>query len=110
MERKSAPMRGCVTSATTNRHVKSRRNPRLSLGVGGDGSAVGRAEVVVYSCPTLWDELTGYTQRLESVSIRNRNLFVMKRWPGVVAQACAAADVCCASFPLELYVQDCGHF
>jgi hypothetical protein len=28
-ERKSGPMRGCVTSATTNRHVKSRRNPRL---------------------------------------------------------------------------------
>jgi hypothetical protein len=30
-ERKSAPMRGCVTSATTNRHVSSRRNPRLRL-------------------------------------------------------------------------------
>jgi hypothetical protein len=30
-ERKSAPMRGCVTSATTNRHVKSHRNPRLRL-------------------------------------------------------------------------------
>jgi hypothetical protein len=24
-------MRGCVTSATTNRHVNSRRNPRLRL-------------------------------------------------------------------------------
>jgi hypothetical protein len=30
-ERKSAPMRGCVMSATTNRHVNSRRNPRLRL-------------------------------------------------------------------------------
>jgi hypothetical protein len=30
-ERKSAPMRGCVTSATTNRHVNSLRNPRLRL-------------------------------------------------------------------------------
>jgi hypothetical protein len=30
-ERKSAPMRGCVTSATTNRHVKSQRNPKLRL-------------------------------------------------------------------------------
>jgi hypothetical protein len=29
--RKSAPMRGCETSATTNRHVKSRRNPKLRL-------------------------------------------------------------------------------
>jgi hypothetical protein len=30
-DRKSAPMSGCVTSATTNRHVNSRRNPRLML-------------------------------------------------------------------------------
>jgi hypothetical protein len=30
-ERKSAPMRVCVTSATTNRHVNSLRNPRLRL-------------------------------------------------------------------------------
>jgi hypothetical protein len=30
-ERKSAPMRGCATPATTNRHVKFRRNPRLRL-------------------------------------------------------------------------------
>jgi hypothetical protein len=30
-DRKSAPIRGCVTSATTNRHVKSRRNPRVRL-------------------------------------------------------------------------------
>jgi hypothetical protein len=30
-KRKSAPMRGCVTSATTNRHVNSLRNPRLRL-------------------------------------------------------------------------------
>jgi hypothetical protein len=30
-DRKSASMRDCVTSATTNRHVNSRRNPRLRL-------------------------------------------------------------------------------
>jgi hypothetical protein len=29
--RKSAPMRGSVTSATTKHHVNSRRNPRLRL-------------------------------------------------------------------------------
>jgi hypothetical protein len=30
-ERKSTPMMGCVTSAMTNRHVKSRRRPKLKL-------------------------------------------------------------------------------
>jgi hypothetical protein len=40
--RKSASMSGCEMSATTNRHVKSRRNPKLRL----SGS---RAEVVVDS-------------------------------------------------------------
>jgi hypothetical protein len=30
-ERKSLPMRGCVTSGTTNFHVKFRRSPRLRL-------------------------------------------------------------------------------
>jgi hypothetical protein len=30
-ERKSAPMRSCVMSAITNRHVNSRRNSRLRL-------------------------------------------------------------------------------
>jgi hypothetical protein len=30
-DRKSAPVRGCVTSATTKRHVNSRRNPRFRL-------------------------------------------------------------------------------
>jgi hypothetical protein len=30
-DRKSTPMMGCVTSATTYRHVKSRRRPKLRL-------------------------------------------------------------------------------
>jgi hypothetical protein len=30
-EKKSAPMRGCLTLATTNRNVKFRRNRRLRL-------------------------------------------------------------------------------
>jgi hypothetical protein len=48
-DRKSAPMRGCVTSATTNRHVNSLRN----------GSAFSRAEVVVDTLPALWNQLAG---------------------------------------------------
>jgi hypothetical protein len=30
-DRKSAPMKDCLTSATTNRHLKSQRNPSLKL-------------------------------------------------------------------------------
>jgi hypothetical protein len=54
-ERKSTPVRGCVTSATTNRHVKSWSSPRLR-DRDRDGSAVGRAEFVVEAFPAPWNE------------------------------------------------------
>jgi hypothetical protein len=53
------PDERCVTSATTNRHVKSRRYPRFEAegqpSVGGDGSAVSRADVAINTLPALRD-------------------------------------------------------
>jgi hypothetical protein len=63
LESKSALMSGCVTTVTMNRHVNSRRNPRLRLSgqpsVSADGSAVSRSEVVVDTLPALWNQLAG---------------------------------------------------
>ena len=64
-----------------------------------DGSAISRTQVVV---GTFHASLRGYTQRPETVSSRNCHLLtlsIMKRRPVVVAQTCAADDVCCVSFP-----------
>jgi hypothetical protein len=90
-------------------HESPRELPALSQvkaegqpSVGADGSAVSRAEVVVYTLPALWNKLAGVNAKVRPLSIRNRRLVdlsVMKRRPVAVVQTFAAADVCCISFP-----------
>jgi hypothetical protein len=62
-ERKSMPIRGCVTSATMNRHVKSWLSLRLCLrghpSIGADGSAIRHIEVVADVFLASWDEPAG---------------------------------------------------
>jgi hypothetical protein len=104
--RKSAPMRGCVTSAITKRHVNSRRNPRLRLR--DSHPYVGMVVPLAAQRSQLTRDLRcgmnvrGYTQRSEPVSMRNRRLLalsVIKRRLEAVGQTCAAVDVCRISFP-----------
>jgi hypothetical protein len=58
-----------VTSATTNRQVKSQVEAKRQSFVSGDGSAVSRAVVIVNARPELWDELTGEHAEVRTLSL-----------------------------------------
>jgi hypothetical protein len=76
--------------------------------VGGDGCAVGSAQIVIKTPPALWKSRGGReanTQRSEPMSIRNGSLLalsVTKRRPVAVVQTCATADICRVSWPCSL--------
>jgi hypothetical protein len=44
-----------LTSVTTNRHMKSQIEAKGQPSVGEGGSAFSCTEVIVYTCPALWD-------------------------------------------------------
>jgi hypothetical protein len=105
-ERKSTPMMRCVTPATTNRHVKFRRRPKLRVG----GSYTYVWMVVPLAAQRsqlarslrLGTSLLGHTQMSEPLSTRNCRLLdlsAMKRRPVIAEQTCAAGYVCCVSLP-----------
>jgi hypothetical protein len=97
----------CVTLAkapcelSTQSQVEAKRQPSL----GGDGCAVGGAEIVINALPALWDQLARDTQRSEPVSIRKRSLLDLSVTKGrlvAVVQTCATTDVFRVSFPCSL--------